>query len=411
MADRREAGLTPLPSSFLHSLYGSRHRPSSSTSRAKLLLLSLMFTTFLAIASNVGVAYFSSSPAPLSRVAERMSQARSKTMHRRVHNQERFKSAASPPIFSLSQQGENGKRQRRIQDKEIISIFEDRRDGGLVEMSTLTEIKDPTARSLEQRQKKKEQNFYLNKGYLRRVIAEDLPLIFEQKPRIEVFREDVVLKLESNSLNLRTKFEGKSQLKSFYEYLRWARQIGLGKVYISVRLTPEYDPKSKYVSAKCQARISPRFSTREPLSVSFNAGYQLDNDGMVRQITISDLTDPPLRILPQFVQSLMDPARGIIGAGNALGLPSPQTGRMVFADGLGSSRRAATTTATTTTTATPKKRLVSRSALVRSSSSSSSSSPSLSTSSSSSLCCSSLFTRCHTALASSIVSTRSAPKI
>eukprot|EP00467_Chlorarachnion_reptans_P000080 CAMPEP_0114518570 /NCGR_PEP_ID=MMETSP0109-20121206/18515_1 /TAXON_ID=29199 /ORGANISM="Chlorarachnion reptans, Strain CCCM449" /LENGTH=342 /DNA_ID=CAMNT_0001699201 /DNA_START=46 /DNA_END=1071 /DNA_ORIENTATION=+ len=117
--------------------------------------------------------------------------------------------------------------------------------------------------------------------------------------------------------------KGKSQLKTFYAYLRWARQIAVGRVYVKVRMTPELD-------ARCEARLHPRFSspTSKPVVVAFNSVYHLDQRGYVSKQVITDLNDTPVKILPQFVQSLIDPVRaGAPGDGllvPPVGYPGPR---------------------------------------------------------------------------------------
>lgn len=66
----------------------------------------------------------------------------------------------------------------------------------------------------------------------RDILIEDIPTMFDHPPRLDGFRDDISFSLEIGSLNLRTHFQGKDKYRSSFEYLRWARQIGLGSVKV-----------------------------------------------------------------------------------------------------------------------------------------------------------------------------------
>jgi len=80
---------------------------------------------------------------------------------------------------------------------------------------------DPTSTEEREKQKRRENEFIVNKGKVIDTIREDLPNLFDKGPDLKLFREDVRLHICVQRLGLDTKITGKRAYRGWFDGLKW----------------------------------------------------------------------------------------------------------------------------------------------------------------------------------------------
>mmetsp|Transcript_3770 Transcript_3770/g.5600 ORF Transcript_3770/g.5600 Transcript_3770/m.5600 type:complete len:285 (+) Transcript_3770:84-938(+) len=165
--------------------------------------------------------------------------------------------------------------------------------------------KDPTAVLEKKVRKRKEDDFFLNKGRLADTIRNELPNILDKEPSLDLFRDDTVLHFQFGQIGMDFEVRGKKKYKTWHERMRWTARLALGWVEVSpVIIRPDVDPKSPYIRARWSVTAYPRlFMQGGIIRIDLLSIFELDGNGKVKRHTITDVEDSSLRI-PTVLKSL-----------------------------------------------------------------------------------------------------------
>eukprot|EP00466_Bigelowiella_natans_P004177 jgi/Bigna1/86249/estExt_fgenesh1_pg.C_90117 len=181
------------------------------------------------------------------------------------------------------------------------------------------EVADPTAVRRRCKQKNKEEEFLLNKGRLIDSIQYEIPRIVDVGPSLELFRDDVQLKLEFERIGMDIEVLGKQSYKTWFERLRWTSKLALGWVEVSqCKIRKDVDPMARYIRCRWSITAYPRlFMQSAPIRIDLLSVFELDGRGHVRKHEITDVEESSLRI-PAVLRSLFSTS-----ASSIMGEPIP----------------------------------------------------------------------------------------
>eukprot|EP01025_Chloroclados_australasicus_P029571 TRINITY_DN2957_c0_g1_i1.p1 TRINITY_DN2957_c0_g1~~TRINITY_DN2957_c0_g1_i1.p1 ORF type:complete len:274 (+),score=4.40 TRINITY_DN2957_c0_g1_i1:102-923(+) len=147
---------------------------------------------------------------------------------------------------------------------------------------------------LEQVQKTKRDEFYVNLGYAVRTLREEIPLLFYKELTYDIYREDIVFRDPRNS------FRGIDNYKIIFGSLRLYGQIIFSSVVVDVRRIWQLSDDT--LKMQWTVRGVPRIPWKMEGRFDGYSIYKLDRHGKIYEHQVDNVIfyDPPFQRIPLF---------------------------------------------------------------------------------------------------------------
>jgi len=171
---------------------------------------------------------------------------------------------------------------------------------------------DPTSKLEREKEKRKENEFIVNKGKVIDTVRDDLPRLFDRAPDLKMFRDDVRLHICVQRLGLDSRITGKRAYKGWFDGLKWtSRAIFDAAVVSQVVIRKDFDPFSPTIRVRWTVKAHPWLSMKGgyPVHLDFVSVFELDETGRVQEHALTDVEPPPqISTTQDFVMQAVTPA-------------------------------------------------------------------------------------------------------